>query len=236
MQDFNLYFRLGMEHILTWDALDHILFVTALCLRYGWKDWKKVAILVTAFTIGHSITLVLSVSGNLFVPVKWIEFLIPLTIAGTAVNNIFHKEGKNAPRLPLIYFFALFFGMIHGLAYANLLLDLEGKEGLTLHLLAFNLGIEVAQLLVVAVVLVLSFIFVDLLKVPGRWWVSILSSLILLFSLKWAVERFPQKDVSLSSTAYTNEKTPLCMSGALCRNGLLPGHQEQSRFESREQV
>ena len=89
MQDFNLYFGLGVEHILTWDALDHILFVTALCPRYKFSDWKKVAVLVTAFTIGHSITLILSVFGYVTVPVAWIEFLIPLTIAGTALNNLF---------------------------------------------------------------------------------------------------------------------------------------------------
>jgi len=86
MQDFNLYFRLGTEHILTWEALDHILFIAALCLRYLAKDWKKVVVLVTAFTIGHSITLALSAAGLLQFPTRWIEFLIPLTIVATALN------------------------------------------------------------------------------------------------------------------------------------------------------
>lgn len=192
MQDFNLYFGLGVEHILTWDALDHILFVTALCLRYKFSDWKKVAVLVTAFTIGHSITLILSVLGYVTVPVAWIEFLIPLTIAGTALNNLFFKPKQINNKLPLIYFFALFFGMIHGLAYANLLLDLEGSDRITSHLLAFNLGIEVAQLLVVTVVLLLSFIFVEKLKTIQRLWIGVLSGLILLFSIKMAVERIPE--------------------------------------------
>ncbi|KIC93377.1 HupE/UreJ family protein [Flavihumibacter solisilvae] len=192
MQDFNLYFGLGVEHILTWDALDHILFVTALCLRYKFSDWKKVAVLVTAFTIGHSITLILSVLGYVSVPVAWIEFLIPLTIAGTALNNLFFKPKQINNKLPLIYFFALFFGMIHGLAYANLLLDLEGSDRITSHLLAFNLGIEVAQLLVVTVVLLLSFIFVEKLKTVQRLWIGVLSGLILLFSLKMAIERIPE--------------------------------------------
>ena len=93
MQDFNLYFGLGVEHILTWDALDHILFVSALCLRYKLNDWKKVAILVTAFTIGHSLTLILSVLGYVTVSVPWIEFMIALTIAGTALINLFFKPG-----------------------------------------------------------------------------------------------------------------------------------------------
>ena len=64
MQDFKLYFGLGTDHILNWEALDHILFVAALCLRYLIKDWKKVVVLVTAFTIGHSITLALSALGS----------------------------------------------------------------------------------------------------------------------------------------------------------------------------
>lgn len=191
MQDFNLYFGLGVGHILTWDALDHILFVTALCLRYRFTDWKKVAIMVTAFTIGHSITLALSVFGWVKLPVAVIEFLIPLTIAGTAANNLAVKPAGKREKLPLIYFFALFFGMIHGLAYANLLLDLEGTEQLPVHLFAFNLGIEVAQLLVVAVVLTLSFIFVDRFKLSQLWWIRVLSVLILLFAFKMAIERIP---------------------------------------------
>lgn len=195
MQDFNLYFLLGVEHILTWEALDHILFVAVLCVRYGWSDWKKVLILVTAFTIGHSITLVLAATGRVSAPVDWIEFLIPLTIAATAADNIFEKNPSRAPvqvlGLPLIYFLALFFGMIHGLAYANTLLDLEGTEGLVSHLLAFNLGIELAQLLVVAIVLTLSFIFVTQFKWPLRRWLLVVSIATLAFSLFMAFQRFP---------------------------------------------
>jgi len=193
MQDFTLYFKLGTEHILTWEALDHILFVSALCLRYLLNDWKKVIILVTAFTIGHSITLALSALGYVQFPTRWIEFLIPLTIVATAISNLTLKtsEVKQPSKLPVIYFFALFFGLIHGLAYANTFLSLEGKEGLVIHLLAFNLGIEVAQILVVVFVLLLSFIFVQKLNIPRPWWVRILSLLILATSLKMAFERFP---------------------------------------------
>lgn len=193
MGDFNLYFKLGIDHILTRDALDHILFVTALCLRYLIKDWRKVAILVTAFTIGHSVTLALSAGGYVHFSTRWIEFLIPLTIIATAINNVVQKS-KNVEqpaRLPLIYFFALFFGLIHGLAFAGTFLSLEGREGLVPHLLAFNIGIEVAQLLVVAVILTISFIFVQLFKFPKLWWVRIASAIILVASVKMAFERFP---------------------------------------------
>ncbi|HMH21623.1 MAG TPA: HupE/UreJ family protein [Puia sp.] len=193
MQEFNLYFKLGTEHILTWEALDHILFVAALCLRYQLNDWKKVIVLVTAFTIGHSMTLALSAMGLIHLPTRWIEFLIPLTIVATAVNNLGQKNAgmEHPSKLPLIYFFALFFGLIHGMAYANTFLSLEGKEGLVLHLLAFNLGIEAAQLLVVAVILLISFIFVQMVKLRRLWWVRGASALILVLSLKMAVERWP---------------------------------------------
>ena len=193
MLDFNLYFRLGIEHILTWDALDHILFVTALCLRYLVRDWKKVVVLVTAFTIGHSITLALSALGYVHVSAKWVEFLIPVTIVATALNNLLQRSQRveHPSSLPVIYFFALFFGLVHGLAFAGTFLSLEGKEGLVGHLLAFNLGIEVAQLVVVAAVLAISYIFVQLLKTPILWWLRIGSMIILAASLKMAFERFP---------------------------------------------
>lgn len=194
MSDFSLYFRLGTEHILTWEAMDHILFVAALCLRYLLNDWKKVVVLVTAFTIGHSITLALSALGWVQVATRWIEFLIPLTIVATAVNNLFqkNKQVEHPSRWPLIYFFALFFGLIHGLAFASSFLSLEGREGLLGHLLAFNLGIEAAQLLIVAIILAISFIFVQLLKLRRLWWVRSASVLILVAALQMAFQRWPK--------------------------------------------
>lgn len=193
MLDFKLYFDIGLGHILTWEAMDHILFVAALCLRYLMKDWRKVVILVTAFTIGHSVTLALSAVGLVHFATRWIEFLIPLTIVATAMNNLLQRPGQveHPSRLPLIYFFALFFGLIHGLAFANSLLSLVGREGIVLPLLAFNLGIEAAQLLVVAIILLISFIFVQLMKVRRVWWVRGVSALVLLASLKMAFERWP---------------------------------------------
>ncbi|WP_276484523.1 HupE/UreJ family protein [Paraflavitalea pollutisoli] len=191
MQDFTFYFQLGVEHILTLEAMDHILFVMALCLRYLWQDWKKVVILVTAFTIGHSITLALSALNYVNFSTDWIEFLIPLTIAATCINNITQPAAPQQQKLPLIYFFALFFGLIHGLAFAGQFLSLEGKEGLVSHLLAFNLGIELAQLLVVVLILFLSWIVVQLLKLSRTGWLRFASAIILVFSLIWAFQRFP---------------------------------------------
>src|ERR1700754_2058178 len=92
MQEFRLYFGVGIEHILNIEALDHILFVAALCLRYLIKDWRKVIVLVTAFTIGHSVTLALSALGLVHIATRWIEFLIPLTIVATAGNNLVQRK------------------------------------------------------------------------------------------------------------------------------------------------
>ena len=193
MEDFKLYFGIGTQHILTWEAMDHILFVAALCLRYLIADWKKVVVLVTAFTIGHSITLALSALQLVHVNTRWIEFLIPLTIVATAINNLLQRQQQveHPSRLPLIYFFALFFGLIHGLAFANSLLSLIGGDNVIIPLLAFNLGIEAAQLLVVAIILAISFIFVQLMRVRRTWWVWGVSTLVLLASLKMAFERWP---------------------------------------------
>jgi hypothetical protein len=195
MQEFHFYFKLGTEHILTWEALDHILFIAALCLRYLLKDWKKVVVLVTAFTIGHSITLALSATGAVHFATRWIEFLIPLTIVATAINNLAQHtiQMEHPAKWPLIYFFALFFGLIHGLAYANTFLSLEGREGLVPHLLAFNLGVEAAQLVVVAVILLISFIFVQLVSLRRLWWVRGASVLILVMALGMAFERWPRR-------------------------------------------
>jgi len=193
MSDFKLYFGIGIGHILNPEALDHILFVAALCLRYLMKDWKKVIVLVTAFTIGHSVTLALSALGLVHFATRWIEFLIPLTIVATALNNLVQRKDRveHPSRLPLIYFFALFFGLIHGLAFASTLVSLVGKDDLILPLLAFNLGIEAAQLAVVAAILLISFIFVQGIKIRRLWWVRGVSALVLIASLKMAVDRWP---------------------------------------------
>lgn len=193
MSDFKLYFGIGIEHILNPEALDHILFVAALCLRYLMKDWRKVIVLVTAFTIGHSVTLALSALGLVHFATRWIEFLIPLTIVATALNNLVQRKDRveHPSRLPLIYFFALFFGLIHGLAFASTLVSLVGKDHLVLPLLAFNLGIETAQLAIVAVILLISFIFVQMIKIRRIWWVRGVSALVLLASLKMAFDRWP---------------------------------------------
>jgi len=181
MNDFSLYFGLGKDHILDYvNGYDHILFVLALCAVYLVRDWKKILILVTAFTIGHSVTLALATLQLISVKTELIEFLIPLTIFTTAVSNLFRKEEVVERRnVQVNYLFALFFGLIHGMGFSNYLRAILGKSHSILSpLLAFNLGLEFGQIIVVLIFLIISYILVDGLKVARRDWKMILSSAI----------------------------------------------------------
>lgn len=233
MGEFNIYFGIGTHHILTLDAVDHILFVGALCLRYQLKDWRKVVVLVTAFTIGHSITLALTATGALHLSTRWIEFLIPITIVVTALNNLLQRQQQveHPSRLPLIYFFALFFGLIHGLAFGNGLRSLMTRQEVIVPLLAFNLGIEAAQLLVVTFFLLISFIFVQLLKTPRLWWMRIASLVVLVWSLQMAWQRLPARQIT-SDNKYTHGTQTTAIVRGFDRRWR-PHGPEQSNFQSR---
>src|SRR3954468_23770496 len=157
MSEFRLYFDLGRDHILDYkNGYDHILFVIALCALYLLRDWRRVLILVTAFTIGHSITLALSTLRIINVPVDLIEFLIPVTIFITAGSNIFKNEENLSDRaLQINYFYAAFFGLIHGLGFSNYLRSILGRDkSIISQLLAFNLGLEFGQIIIVVIFLV----------------------------------------------------------------------------------
>jgi hypothetical protein len=180
MEQFKLYFELGVEHILDIQGYDHIMFVVALCAIYAAQDWKKVLILVTAFTIGHSITLALSALEIINFRTDIIEFLIPVTIFITAFSNIIRKQNSLKPGfVNLNYFFGLFFGLIHGLGFSNYLKSLLGRdESIVTQLLSFNLGLELGQIIIVVVFMVISFIFTGLFNVARRDWNLVISSAI----------------------------------------------------------
>lgn len=209
MNDFSIFFPIGIEHITDLEGIDHILFVAALCLRFLWSDWKKLLILVTAFTIGHSITLVLSTLEFINISSAWTEFLIPVTIFITAINNLSVKNFKFQYKYPLIYFYALIFGLIHGLGFSTLLKSMLGKDhSIVMQLLAFNLGLEVGQLIIVAIILLISFIFVSLLKINRREYILLLSGGIAAIALQMGIERFPGKqDKNYEETALMHHHT-----------------------------
>ena len=181
MSEFQLYFGLGKSHILDYaNGYDHIIFVVALCALYLTREWKQVLILVTAFTIGHSITLALSTLRIISVKVELIEFLIPLTIFITAVSNLFKNENNLTSRsVQMNYFFAGFFGLIHGLGFSSYLRSILGKdETILTQLFAFNLGLEFGQLVIVAIFMAAAFVLVDLFGLNRRDWKMVISSAI----------------------------------------------------------
>lgn len=155
MDPFQIYLKLGFEHISDINGYDHILFIVALCAVYRLRQWRHLLILVTAFTVGHSLTLALAALKILVLPSDIIEFLIPVTILLTSVYNVYLGE----PRAPgsglhANYFLALFFGLIHGMGFSNYFRALLGKEeSIVAPLLAFNIGLELGQLVIVAITL-----------------------------------------------------------------------------------
>jgi hypothetical protein len=175
MSEFWLYFKLGLHHVLDINGYDHVLFLIALMVPYAFKDWKRVLLLVTLFTVGHTLSLILSVFGVVYINPTLVEFLIPITILVTAVFHLFTagKSSKNES-ISFVAIVTLFFGIIHGLGFSSYfksILPGDASDKL-LPLLEFALGIEAAQLIVVFIVLILSYIvqtFLDFRKEIGHW-------------------------------------------------------------------
>ena len=191
MQDFIFYLKLGWEHIISLDALDHQLFVLVLVAVYSFSDWKKILVLVTAFTIGHSITLALSTLDIIMISSDWVEFLIPLTIVITAFDNIIFK-GNQSKLMRINYFLALFFGLIHGMGFANTARMMLAKEqNLFTPLLGFNIGLELGQIVVVIAFLMLLFVVIKIFRVHKKDWIMFISSGVFALALKMTLERLP---------------------------------------------
>jgi hypothetical protein len=171
MQDFWVFFKIGLGHVLDINGYDHVLFLIALTVPYLVKDWKRILVLVTVFTLGHSMALVLSVFNFVNVNVDLVEFVIPITIFLTAFYNLIHA-GKPIPKenLNFISITTLFFGIIHGLGFSNYFKTILFGEAIDKlpHLFEFAVGIEAAQICVVLVVLLVSFVVQTLFKFSKR--------------------------------------------------------------------
>jgi hypothetical protein len=191
MQDFLFYLKLGWEHIISLDALDHQLFVLALIAVYSFNDLKKILLLVTAFTIGHSVTLALSIFDIVRINSAWVEFLIPLTIVLTSLGNIVMKNKKQS-QSKINYYLALIFGLIHGMGFANTARVMIAKsQSIAIPLLGFNIGLELGQIAIVFGILILLFILLKICKVNQKDWVLFVSSGVFALSLKMTLERIP---------------------------------------------
>ncbi|MFC2098378.1 HupE/UreJ family protein [Bacteroidota bacterium] len=192
MTTFGLYLSLGFDHISDLAGYDHILFLTALCAVYSLKDWKKVLILVTAFTVGHTLTLAIATLNLVKVPTALIEFLIPVTILITGLWNVVQGSDKFSATYRFKYGIALFFGLIHGMGFSNYLRSLLGtEESLLTPLFSFNMGLELGQVMIVIIVLLLSFLLVDILAMKRRDWNLLLSGAAIGVSLILCIERWP---------------------------------------------
>ena len=190
MKDFGFFFKLGWEHIISSDALDHQLFIIALLCMYSISRWKQVLVLITAFTVGHFITLLLSISNIVKMPGAWVEFLIPLTIVITAVSNLFYKERNTGNGFR--YVMAAFFGLIHGLGFANYIrFILSKEESLFWPLLGFNTGLEAGQVVVAAILLAILYFIGRASAKAFNYSPIIVSVITAIWALVFAIQRFP---------------------------------------------
>ena len=182
MSDFWIYFNYGLKHVLDIYAYDHVLFLLALTVPYDFKDWKRILILVSLFTLGHSLALLLSVFNILILKVNIVELIIPITILVTALYNLI-TSGKSSKKdsITFIAFITVFFGIIHGLGFANYFNSIaDGKPtDKFIPLTEFALGIECSQIIVVIVALCLSFMAQNLFKFSKRDWTLTMSAFVL---------------------------------------------------------
>jgi hypothetical protein len=195
MSLFETYLRLGFYHICDIHAYDHLLFILVLCGVYPAKEFKKVLWLVTAFTLGHSLTLALSSLNVITFSQHLIEAFIPITILLTASYNVmfYDKIAKNAnasiKNLWPSYALTLFFGLIHGMGFSNYFSMLLGKStSITFALLSFNIGVEIGQVLIVGVIFAVSFTFLSLLKVKRKRWNILVSAIAALIAIKLLID------------------------------------------------
>ena len=206
-----VYLRLGFEHIADPRGYDHILFLVALTAAYAPREWLRVLVLVTAFTVGHTLTLALATLDLVRIPSATVEFLIPVTILITAALNgaeVAWSRGKGegassglaagapslepAPARVARYSLALVFGLVHGLGFSSFLRAALGAESsLLLPLLGFNVGLEVGQAAIVGALLALTWLATTPLRIPGWLWTAGLSAVAAALALAMAIRRVP---------------------------------------------
>lgn len=180
MEELKLFFELGLTHVLDINGYDHVLFLVVLAAPYLFSNWKKILFLVTVFTVGHSISLILSSYNIVSINSGLVEFVIPITIAITALFNIF-SAGKivTSTKIGLVFFVTLFFGIVHGLGFSGYFKMIVGSSDYKfVPLVEFALGVEVAQIIIVIAVLILASIAQNILSISKRDWVLVVSSIV----------------------------------------------------------
>ena len=177
MSEFWFYFTQGLFHVLDWNAYDHILFLIVLTVSHSYQHWKKIILLVTLFTVGHTMSLLLEFYKVVTVNASLIELLIPITIFITAWINIFTlKKTKSI----LSYTTTIFFGLIHGFGFSGYFKMIGNQaENKLWALFEFSLGIELSQVIVVLIVLILGFIIQTIFRISQRDWILVMSSIVI---------------------------------------------------------
>ncbi|WP_452599455.1 HupE/UreJ family protein [Pontimicrobium sp. MEBiC01747] len=175
---FNIQY--GINHVLDINAYDHVLFLIVLTVPYLFKDWKRVFLLVTLFTVGHTLSLILATYGAVKVSASIVEFLIPVTILVVALFNVFTAgKGAQKEKVGVLFFSTLFFGLVHGLGFARELSILVGKnDNKIVTLLEFALGIEIAQIIIVFIVLFLGYLTQTVFRFSKRDWIMVVSAIV----------------------------------------------------------
>jgi len=191
LSDFSLWFNTGFSHIADWKAYDHILFLIVLCGVFSFKQWKNLLISITAFTIGHSISLALSVLNVLKINVAFIEFLIPVTIVLVSFFNLKDSIKINSQMTKPTYWMTCFFGLIHGLGFSFVLKGMLGHEAsIVAPLIAFNLGLELGQLIIVIGILIFSLALASVFKTKQSTWNKVISTSVFVIAFIIAIQRF----------------------------------------------
>ncbi|RKE99005.1 HupE/UreJ family protein [Ichthyenterobacterium magnum] len=175
----------GMYHVLNINAYDHILFLVVIAIPYVFKDWKRVLLLVTVFTLGHTLALALATYDVISINRKWIAFLIPIAILIIALFNVFTAGKKSQQNtIGILFFVSLFLGLLHGLGFVNTFESLiSNSENKLIALLEMSLGLEIGQLIIAFIVLFLSFICQTIFRFSKRDWVMVLSAIVIGFIL-----------------------------------------------------
>ncbi|PKV49282.1 HupE/UreJ protein [Aquimarina sp. MAR_2010_214] len=181
MSEFWLYLKLGFGHVLDWHAYDHILFLIVLTVGYTFDSWKRILVLVTLFTIGHTFSLFLAAYNVVSVNSRLVEFLIPLSILMTGLFNVFTaKNTSKNSKIGILYGVTIFFGLIHGLGFSSYFKAISSNvSSKILPLIEFALGVEAAQIIIVLLVLIVSFVFQTFFRFSKRDWILVVSSIVI---------------------------------------------------------
>ena len=193
MNEFWIYFKLGLTHVLDWNAYDHVLFLIVLVASYTFLEWKRVFWLVTTFTLGHTLALILATFNIVKVNSAYVEFLIPVTIFITALYNLI-RAGKTPKDggMGVLIATTLFFGVIHGLGFSSFFMGSVGSgTDKFVWLLEFALGIEAAQIIITLIVLIIGFICQTIFRFSRRDWMMFISAVVIGMVIPMLIENYP---------------------------------------------